>query len=113
VVFAAFVPGQGREIARGGRYDDIGRVFGHARPAVGFSADLKMLVRVSEHEGQAAPSNRIFAPAIDDPQLDHTIRSLRRQGQVVIQALGSTEESAKALGCNQALQKRDNHWQIV
>ena len=45
VVFAAFVPGWGQEIARGGRYDDIGRVFGRARPAVGFSTDLKGLLR--------------------------------------------------------------------
>ena len=46
VVFAAFVPGWGLEIARGGRYDDIGRVFGRARPAVGFSTDLKGLLRL-------------------------------------------------------------------
>jgi len=46
VVFAAFVPGQGREVARGGRYDAAGRVFGRARPATGFSADLAMLLRL-------------------------------------------------------------------
>ena len=40
-VFAAFVPGRGQEIARGGRYDDIGQVFGRARPATGFSTDLR------------------------------------------------------------------------
>lgn len=44
VVFAAFVPGVGQSIAQGGRYDDIGADFGRARPATGFSTDLKSLV---------------------------------------------------------------------
>jgi ATP phosphoribosyltransferase regulatory subunit len=44
VVFAAFVSGQGNEVARGGRYDKIGEKFGRARPATGFSADLKSLM---------------------------------------------------------------------
>lgn len=112
VVFAALVPGQGREIARGGRYDDIGQVFGHARPAVGFSADLKMLARLSESERQVTPVNRIFAPAIEDPELDRTIQRLRRQGQVVIQSLGASGETAQALGCGQVLQKQAKHWRI-
>jgi ATP phosphoribosyltransferase regulatory subunit len=47
IVFAAFAPGQGREIARGGRYDAAGRVFGRARPATGFSADLAMLLQLA------------------------------------------------------------------
>ncbi len=47
MVFAAFVPGQGREVARGGRYDAAGKVFGRARAATGFSADLAVLLRLS------------------------------------------------------------------
>ncbi len=50
MVFAAFVPGQGREVARGGRYDAAGKVFGRARPATGFSADMAMLLRLSGQE---------------------------------------------------------------
>ena len=46
VVFAAFVPELGREIARGGRYDGVGAEFGAARPATGFSADLNELLRL-------------------------------------------------------------------
>lgn len=46
VVFAAFVPGHGREIARGGRYDGVGAEFGASRPATGFSADLNELLRL-------------------------------------------------------------------
>lgn len=48
LVFAAFVPGLGREIARGGRYDGIGREFGEARPATGFSADIHELLRLGQ-----------------------------------------------------------------
>jgi ATP phosphoribosyltransferase regulatory subunit len=48
MVFAAFVPGQGREVARGGRYDAAGKVFGRARPATGFSADMAMLLRLAD-----------------------------------------------------------------
>lgn len=46
LVFAAFVPGYGREIARGGRYDGVGREFGRALPATGFSADMNELLRL-------------------------------------------------------------------
>ncbi len=46
MVFAAFVPGHGRELARGGRYDGVGQEFGMARPATGFSADLNELLRL-------------------------------------------------------------------
>lgn len=48
LVFAAFVPGFGRELARGGRYDGVGREFGRALPATGFSADMNELLRLGE-----------------------------------------------------------------
>lgn len=48
LVFAAFVPGHGREVARGGRYDGVGREFGRPRPATGFSADLNELLRLGQ-----------------------------------------------------------------
>ena len=35
IVFAAYAPGHGRALANGGRYDDVGAVFGRARPATG------------------------------------------------------------------------------
>jgi len=46
VKFAAFVAGRGRTVAQGGRYDHIGDQFGRARPATGFSADLKSLLKL-------------------------------------------------------------------
>ncbi len=48
LVFAAFTPGFGRELARGGRYDGVGSAFGAPRPATGFSADLNELLRLGK-----------------------------------------------------------------
>jgi ATP phosphoribosyltransferase regulatory subunit len=48
LVFAAFVPGHGRDVARGGRYDGAGAEFGAARPATGFSADVNELLRLGQ-----------------------------------------------------------------
>ena len=47
VVFAAYTSGRSRAIAQGGRYDEVGRVFGRARPATGFSLDLRELLVAS------------------------------------------------------------------
>jgi ATP phosphoribosyltransferase regulatory subunit len=47
VVFAAYTGGRSHAIAQGGRYDEVGRVFGRARPATGFSLDLRELAQVS------------------------------------------------------------------
>jgi ATP phosphoribosyltransferase regulatory subunit len=49
VVFAAYTGGRSHAIAQGGRYDEVGRVFGRARPATGFSLDLRELVMASSH----------------------------------------------------------------
>ncbi len=80
-VFAAFVPGWGLEIARGGRYDDIGRVFGRARPAVGFSSDLKGLLRLGAGLAQRyRERSAIYAPWSSDPALLAEVARLRRPG---------------------------------
>ena len=59
VVFAAFVPGEGTEVARGGRYDDIGKSFGRARPATGFSADIRCLLKLMREIGRASCRERV------------------------------------------------------
>ncbi|HEB78662.1 MAG TPA: ATP phosphoribosyltransferase regulatory subunit, partial [Methylothermaceae bacterium] len=86
LVFAALVSGVGREIARGGRYDSIGAVFGRARAAVGFSADLKQLMQLAHVAEETAP-RRVLAPAGDDPELLEAIRQLRADGWQVVQLL--------------------------
>jgi len=110
VVFAAFVPGVGREIARGGRYDNIGRVFGRARPATGFSADLKLLSALSKQSYPQEQRELIFAPHLDDAGLNEKIRDLRAQGQAVVQQLPGQTGGAEELGCTAVLQQDHQNW---
>ena len=111
LVFAAFVPGSGKEIARGGRYDHVGGKFGRSRPATGFSADLKTLMRFGK---AAAPERqqRIFAPAGGDAALEEKIAELRSQGRVVIRHLPGQEGDAAAMGCDAVLVREDGRWQV-
>jgi ATP phosphoribosyltransferase regulatory subunit len=111
VVFAVFVPGQGQAIAQGGRYDDIGRVFGRARPATGFSTDLKRLLSLVP--AQTGALRGIFAPGDSDPALDQLIAALRGQGERVIRALPGQLGDAFAMGCDRELCRRDGGWQVV
>lgn len=111
VVFAAFAPGYGRELARGGRYDDIGRVFGGSRPATGFSADLKALSILGRRESTEAAG--IFVPWGDDPALLAEVERLRRSGERVIWALPGQMGDAAAMGCDRRLVAADKGWQIV
>ncbi len=83
LLFAAYGPELGRELARGGRYDNLAQSLGHARPATGFSADLKTLAAQSLED--ALPTTAIAAPwPGDDAALFTRIRQLRAQGERVI-----------------------------
>ena len=109
---AAFVSKLGEEIARGGRYDGIGRGFGRARPAVGFSADLKTLLACGKLEQGIAQSreNRVYAPWSADPKLQAKIDALRAEGVQVIGELPGQNGDAQAMACSQALIKRGDSW---
>ena len=112
VVFAAFLPGMGQSIAQGGRYDDIGADFGRARPATGFSTDLRSLIALGEAASDiAAPA--IWAPDVLDAALWQQMRQLRSSGERVLQALpGQSLEAARAAGCDRYLQQVDGVWQV-
>jgi ATP phosphoribosyltransferase regulatory subunit len=112
VVFAAFVPGHGQEIARGGRYDDIGKVFGRARPATGFSADLKTLIRLGAEPPHDEPQ-AILAPWSDDPEQRRQIEELRARGLRVIRALPGQQAGAREMGCRQVLARQNGGWVVV
>lgn len=112
IVFAAFVPGHGQEVARGGRYDDIGRVFGRARPATGFSADLKTLVALSAAPPQAATLG-ILAPASDEAALRARVTALRAGGERVVYALPGQSAGGRAMGCDRELVQKDGEWIVT
>ncbi|AMO54753.1 ATP phosphoribosyltransferase regulatory subunit [Endozoicomonas montiporae] len=107
VVFAAYVSGHGQAIAKGGRYDGVGRAFGRARPATGFSTDLKALLDFKPCDVEARTV--IFAPADVDSAI---VRTLRQQGLRVIIELPGQKTDAVSSGCNQQLAYRDGDWQV-
>jgi ATP phosphoribosyltransferase regulatory subunit len=110
LVYAAFLPGQGKEIARGGRYDDVGSVFGNARPATGFSTDLNNLYQLSSVSSRSEPG--ILAPANDDPELAKLIQALRLDNQRVIIDLSSDDTRPQDQQCNRKLVLRANGWVV-
>ncbi len=84
IVFAAYAQGYKGPLALGGRYDEVGQAFGRARPATGFSLDLRGVVTaLSPAQSEAA----IFAPAQNDSALIAKIDALRAEGHIVIQEL--------------------------
>lgn len=122
IIFQLYLPSVQRELIRGGRYDGIGEAFGNARPATGFSADLRFLNNLikSNVDNDVIVQDKILAPAESDPELDQMIKELREQGKIVIRQLSSSvgeqdqtnKYEAKDLGCNQQIVKSDNAWVI-
>ena len=110
LVFAAFLPGQGQEIARGGRYDDIGSVFGVARPATGFSADLLNLFQLSEIGTSLTAA--ILAPNKNDDDLLNLIKQLRSKGERVINDLSGGKHSPQQQLCNQEIIHNGKQWVV-
>jgi ATP phosphoribosyltransferase regulatory subunit len=111
VVFAAFVADRGQEIARGGRYDHIGKVFGRARPATGFSTDLRSLMQLG-NRGWPQRAGGILAPADDDPALADKVRELRAEGDIVVQQLPGQAGSFTEMRCNRALRWNGSQWVV-
>ncbi len=110
-VFAAYVPGQTDAIAGGGRYDEVGKAFGRARPATGFSIDLRDLASVADGDGKR---KRIMAPyKLDDRGLQAAINALREAGTIVIVDLPGHEDNRDELECEDELVLRDGQWVIV
>ncbi len=112
VVFAGFVPGLWQEVARGGRYDDIGESFGRARPACGFSTDLKLLMRLAKN-AESVAINGIFAPWSDDPEQHQMIEKLRVEGSRVLMGLPGQDGSTVEMRCDSVLIHQDGKWTVT
>ena len=112
VSFAAFAPGHGREIARGGRYDGMNAVGGRPRPATGFSADLQTLYHLGGRP--ARPRGAVFAPwPGDEPGVDNAVRELREAGERVVCRLPGQSGGARDLGCDRVLVRSAEGWTTV
>lgn len=107
VVFAAYTAGSPSAVALGGRYDSIGERFGRARPATGFSLDLRALARLS------VPRNvpgAILAPWPQDADLQDAVARLRAAGEIVVAALPGHEGTWAEAGCDRQLVLRQGKW---
>jgi len=109
VVFAAYYPGFPSAIARGGRYDGVGKDFGRARPATGFSMDLREIARLAT---VSEPSGAILSPySATSPALAVVVKELREQGEVVVELLpGETLNEGPM--CDRRLVNCDGQWVI-
>lgn len=107
--FAIYAPGASDALARGGRYDEVGAVFGRNRPAAGFSLDLKALVgTVVLRPLQAA----IRAPWRQDAGLSAAIASLRSRGEIVICVLPGHESEVDEFLCDRELIEVADQWVV-
>ena len=99
-VFARDARGPAADIARGGRYDEVGAVFGRKRPAVGFSLDLKELVACVAPRPLVAA---IRAPWGMDAGLRQAIAALRTEGHTVVCVLPGHEHEVDEFLCDREL----------
>ena len=105
--FAVYTPGASDAVLRGGRYDEVGAVFGRNRPAVGFSTDLKILA------GCVAPEPRrsaVRAAWSEDTALRQSIRGLRERGETVVCILPGHEHEGEEYDCDRELVAAGDHW---
>jgi ATP phosphoribosyltransferase regulatory subunit len=109
MVFAAYAKGYAGPIALGGRYDEVGSAFGRARPATGFSLDLRGAMLAL---GPAEQAQVIIAPAGNQPDLIHAIEQLRNEGQIVIQLLPNAPVHAQELNATRQLVQVAGLWQV-
>ncbi len=107
--FAAYGARGSGALLRGGRYDEVGAVFGRNRPAVGFSLDLKQLASVSAV--RPAPG-AILAPWSEDLELRDAVRRLRGRGEIVVCALPGHERDMQSFDCDRELLCVDGQWVV-
>ena len=113
IVFAAYTPNYGRAVAKGGRYDHIGEVFGRARPASGFDSDLKVLAKLSNKIFKRRAA--IVVPNNNDPDLLILVGTLREQGEIVVNWFGDAElsqQDCEEQNCDRQIVNKNGKWVV-
>jgi len=105
--FAVYGGGSSDALVRGGRYDEVGAVFGRRRPAVGFSLDLKQL---AEHASEPPRASAVRAPWGEDLKLRAAVRRLREAGETVLCVLPGHEHEGQEFDCDRELISIDDQW---
>jgi ATP phosphoribosyltransferase regulatory subunit len=108
LVFAAYTCGCPNAIALGGRYDEVGKAFGRARPATGFSMDLRELSGLAPRDFY--PKGILAPYSAGDNKLERKIEQLRNEGSVVIIELPGYEQTQETFNCDGRLVLRDGEW---
>jgi ATP phosphoribosyltransferase regulatory subunit len=113
VRFALYTPGANHRLVdalvRGGRYDEVGSVFGRNRPAVGFSLDVKELVGVLSTPALKAA---IRAPWGEGASLRAAVQGLRAGGETVVCVLPGHEHEVQEFTCDRALVQAAGAWVV-
>jgi ATP phosphoribosyltransferase regulatory subunit len=107
--FAVYVDGASDAVARGGRYDEVGAIFGRTRPAVGFGLDVKELVDLAP---ATAPKKAIRAPWSDDASLRSTVRQLRTRGEVVVRQFPGDRDDEAGVVFDRTLVAAQGRWSL-
>ncbi|VWX63671.1 ATP phosphoribosyltransferase regulatory subunit [Burkholderiales bacterium 8X] len=108
--FGIYTAGATDALVRGGRYDEVGAIFGRNRPAVGFSLDIRELVGVLPAQPLRAA---IRAPWNDAPELNAAIADLRRNGDTVVCMLPGHGSEIDEFQCDRELVLKDGCWQVA
>ncbi|OYU43865.1 MAG: hypothetical protein CFE44_16050 [Burkholderiales bacterium PBB4] len=107
--FSMYAPGASDSLARGGRYDEVGSVFGRKRPAVGFSLDLKAVAEVAATLPLRAAIRSSWAEGAD---LRAAIAGLRRRGETVVCVLPGHESEVDEFLCDRELVFVAGQWVV-
>lgn len=107
--FGLYGAGWSDALARGGRYDEVGAIFGRNRPAAGFSLDLKALAEVA---GDVPQPCGILAPWREDSSLRAAVGQLRDAGEVVVFELPGHGSQAEAVDCDRELVSVAGRWVV-
>jgi len=109
VTFALYAEGWHDALVSGGRYDDVSRAFGRARPATGFSLDLRKLARGLPPADRA---RAVCAPWGQESALVAAVRQLRQSGEIVVQMLPGHAQSQDEFICDRELTLQDGAWVV-
>ena len=107
--FAIYACGATDALVRGGRYDEVGAVFGRTRPAAGFSLDVKQLVGVVDPQPLKAV---IRAPWGDADDVNAAISELRAAGETVVCVLPGHESEVDEFHCDRELVLVADRWVV-
>ncbi|MBP7483846.1 MAG: hypothetical protein RLZZ369_31 [Pseudomonadota bacterium] len=110
--FAVYGAGHADALLRGGRYDEVGAVFGRRRPAVGFSLDLKIVAELMATKEGVSVRSAVRAPWGEDAALRQAVRQLRQQGQTVVCVLPGHEHEVQEFDCDRELSLIDGQWVV-